>query len=329
MLQILFENCFNSFFMMLLCPFILFVFCAPWFIRFSKIHWNPKAREDTPESHRAKDYTPTMGGLLIVGVALFMVFLIRSWSVSTISLACILIGFCGIGGWDDWNKIRYKKGISERNKFMGQVIVAMLAITLWWWYAQPSTVLYFPCFSGINIDLGPGLFILWAVWVIVCTVNAVNFTDGLDGLAALTLIPNFAVFGTIALWNGQVDVAFVAYALISSLLGFLWFNGYPAEIFMGDSGSLALGATLATIALMTKYELLIPLAGGIFVIEGISVAAQILYFKMTKKRLLKMAPLHHHLELHGWPETKITIRFFIATLLLCIITLFVFTCSIK
>lgn len=312
--------------------FILFVFIAPWFIRFSKQHWAPQAREDTPVTHRIKDYTPTMGGILMMGSVIVVLLFLGIWTVATISIALIVIGFCAVGAWDDWNKIRHKKGISERKKFIGQMIVATVVITLWWWFECPSTLLYVPLFKGFSFDLSYGLdvpvfFILWCVWVIACTVNAVNFTDGLDGLATLSLLPNFMLFGFIAFWTGQPDVALVAVVITGVLLGFLWFNCYPACMFMGDSGSLALGAALATIALMTKYELLIPLAGGIFVIEGVSVAAQILYYKATKERLLKMAPLHHHLELNGWPETKITVRFFIVTVLFCFLAFGIFFSS--
>ena len=304
--------------------FILFVLFAPFFIRFSKKHWAPQAREDTPATHRAKDYTPTMGGVLMMGTTMLVLLFLGVATVALFSLMLIMFGFCAIGAWDDWNKIQYKKGISEWRKFIGQVIVASIGIKLWWYFANPSTMLYFPIFTGLSFNLGPILFIFWCVWVIACTVNAVNFTDGLDGLATLTLLPNFVLFGLIALWLGQTDVALVAFTVIGSLLGFLWFNCYPAQIFMGDAGSLALGATLASIALMTKYELLIPLAGGMFVLEGVSVAVQKLYFKATRKRIFKMAPFHHHLELSGWPETKITMRFFIVTLFLCVLALGIF-----
>ena len=290
-------------------------------------HLRAAVREDTPDTHRVKHNTPTMGGLLIVAVALALWAVSGFWTVSAAVLAFILLGFCAIGAWDDWTKIKYKKGISERKKFVGQVIVATLGMTSWWWLSNPSTVIQVPLFSFLSFDAGPFFFIFWAVWVIVCTVNAVNFTDGLDGLAALTLGANFVVFGILAYVTGHADIAFMLTLVTGSLLGFLWFNCYPAQIFMGDAGSLALGAVLATSALMIKQEFLIPIAGAVFVLEGVSVAAQIVYYKATKRRLFKMAPLHHHLELSGWPETKITLRFFILTLLSCAMALCIFACG--
>ena len=300
-----------------LCSFLLMLVVGQKFIAYAQQHLRAAAREDTPETHRVKDFTPTMGGCCIVGVVLVAMLLCGAWTSYTTVLALVLLSFCLIGAWDDLTKIRYRKGISERKKFIAQVIAAALLMTLWLWWAEPSTMLEVPLFTWWSFDLGPILYVIWAVWVIACTVNAVNFTDGLDGLATLTLGANFVLFMVIALLSGFTSIAIFTCALGGALLGFLWYNAYPAQLFMGDAGSLALGATLACIALMTKTELLIPLAGGIFFIEGVSVAAQILYFKATGRRLFRMAPIHHHFELMGCPETKITMRFFIVTLVLC------------
>jgi phospho-N-acetylmuramoyl-pentapeptide-transferase len=310
-----------------LIAFGLMLVAGRWFMAFAQVHLRAVAREDTPEAHRAKDFTPTMGGACIVAVMLAVMLLGGFWTPHIVVLAGIALSFCIIGAWDDWKKISERRGISERKKFTAQVVCATALMTLWYLWAQPSTMIVIPYWLSLSFDVGPVLFIAWAVWVIACTVNAVNFTDGLDGLATLLLLATFTTFGVLALWLGYYDVLIFIAAIVGALLGFLWFNAYPAQMFMGDAGSLALGALLATVALMTKTELFIPLAGGMFVLEGVSVALQILYFKVTGERLLKMAPIHHHFEILGCPETKITLRFFIVTLLLCGATLAVFLAS--
>ncbi len=331
MIQFLLENYVNSAY-----PFLTGAACAAFisfvamlvagrlFILYARKHMRAGAREDTPETHRAKDFTPTMGGVCIVAVVVATMFLCGVWTEDATILVLGLVSFCCIGMWDDLAKIRYRKGISERKKFIAQVAAATCVVLLWFWWVEPSTYIEIPCFSAWSFDVGPLLYLLWAVWVIACTVNAVNFTDGLDGLATLTLGANFALFALIAVLVWLESVGLFICAVGGALLGFLWYNAYPAELFMGDAGSLSLGAVLALVALMTKTELLIPLAGGIFFVEGISVAAQILCFKATGRRLLKMSPIHHHFELMGYPETKITMRFFIVTLLLCSIAFFLF-----
>lgn len=310
-----------------LISFSLMLVAGRWFMAFAQVHLRAVAREDTPEAHRAKDFTPTMGGVCVVAVILAGMALGGVATARIVVLAGIALSFCIIGAWDDWKKISVRRGISESKKFTAQIVCATALMTLWYVWANPSTVIVVPYWLALSFDVGPVLFIAWAVWVIACTVNAVNFTDGLDGLATLLLLATFTTFGVLALWLGTYDVLIFIAAIIGALLGFLWFNAYPAQMFMGDAGSLSLGALLATVALMTKTELFIPLAGGMFVLEGVSVALQIMYFKVTGKRLFKMAPIHHHFEILGCPETKITLRFFIVTLLLCGATLAVFLMS--
>lgn len=307
--------------------FIATVWAGKSFIAFAQTHLRAVAREDTPEAHRLKDFTPTMGGVCIVGVVLSILAgmaLVGFWAPQMIILALIALSFCAIGAWDDWSKISLHRGISERKKFTAQIICAALIMTLWYVWVHPPTMIIIPYWLPLSFDPGPVLFIAWAVWVIACTVNAVNFTDGLDGLATLLLLANFTTFGVLALWLGFYDVVMVVAIILGTLWGFLWYNAYPAQIFMGDAGSLSLGALLATVALMTKTELFIPLAGGMFVLEGISVVVQILYFKATGERFFKKAPIHHHFEMMGCPETKITVRFFIVTVMLCGATLALF-----
>jgi phospho-N-acetylmuramoyl-pentapeptide-transferase len=319
----------------LLTVLFLSLFFGDRFIAASKKLFRAKAREHTPENHRAKDDMPTMGGLFIIGVVTLTALLWCNLTTPEIwlLLGC-LIGFGAIGFWDDWSKIRYKKGISEKHKFRAQVGLAIILTLAWLLICAPSTELYFPFFKDIHPHLG-FIFILWALFVIVGTSNAVNLTDGLDGLAIGSLISNFATFSIIAYLAGHAkfahylhipfthtsEVAILGVILVGASLGFLWFNAYPAQIFMGDVGSLALGASLGFMALMTKQEILLAIAGGLFVAETVSVILQVTSYRYFKRRIFKMAPLHHHFELLGWPESKITIRFAIISCILCLTAL--------
>lgn len=293
-----------------------------------------KAREWTPEAHRAKDNMPTMGGLFILATVFVSCLL---WCNLTsayvwIALFC-LSGFGAIGFWDDWSKIRYRKGISAKLKSRLQILVAFIVAVLLY-YSGISTAVSIPLFTSYSPVLGI-LFIPWVMFIVVALSNAVNLTDGLDGLAIGSLIINYCTFAIIAYLAGHAtlatylhmplaassEVTVIAASLVGASIGFLWYNAYPAQIFMGDVGSLALGSVLALIGIMAKQELLLPLAGGLFVIEVLSVILQVASFKYTGKRLFKMAPIHHHYELLGWPEAKIVTRFSIITLILCILAL--------
>ena len=232
-------------------------------------------------------------------------------------LALSLVLFGAIGLWDDISKVRFKKGISARLKFRLQLGCAFLLVVSWIYFQNPFWVIYVPIFKGLLIPLGI-LFIPWLIFVIVGTSNAVNLTDGLDGLAIGALITNFVFFGGVAYVAGHIDFAhylhipymgcseavIVAAILTGACLGFYWFNAYPAEIFMGDVGSLSLGATLAMLAIMTRQEMLLPIVGGLFVAEAMSVILQIASIKLFGKRILKMAPFHHHFEMIGSKKQK-------------------------
>jgi phospho-N-acetylmuramoyl-pentapeptide-transferase len=314
----------------LFCSFLF----GRFFLEFSQKFFRSKAREWTPETHKSKDNMPTMGGLLILSVVLFNSFL---WCNLTkpsvwIFLFC-LIGFGALGFWDDWCKIRRHKGISARSKFWLQVSIASLTV-IFLMVSGLSTTVSFPFFKWFNPNLG-WLFIPWAVFIIVGCSNAVNLTDGLDGLAITSLIPNFATFSLICYLAGNfkvahylhipfahsAEIAIIGATLVGASIGFLWYNTYPAQIFMGDIGSLALGSGLALMALISKQELLLPLSGGLFVVEALSVILQVLSYKFLGKRMFKMAPIHHHFELMGWQESKITVRFGIISLILCLCAL--------
>jgi len=319
----------------LLTALFLSFMLGTWFINAARRVFRSKSREYTPETHRAKDDMPTMGGLFILGIVVLSTITWANWAKpeTGVFLLC-LVGFGAIGFWDDWSKIMYRKGIAEKIKFRAQLCVAFIVSCAWYFLCHPVTVICLPFVKQYAPDLG--IFIIpWAMFLLVATSNAVNLTDGLDGLAIGSLITNFLTFSLLAYIAGHIEFAnylhipfagtaeltVVGAALVGASLGFLWYNTYPAQIFMGDVGSLALGSGLALMALMTRQELLLAITGGLFMIETLSVIIQVFSYKRWKKRIFKMAPLHHHFELLGWQESKITMRFGIITLILCLIAL--------
>ena len=318
-----------------LTSILIFFLTGNWFIETSRRWFKSRAREYTPDTHLAKEGIPTMGGILMVGITVVTAFLWCDISHPAVWIfLLVLVGFGTIGFWDDWSKIVARRGINERTKFFAQVFVAALVMTLWLYMCSPSTTMCVPFFKNIQPDMAMG-YVFWGIFLLVGTSNAVNLTDGLDGLAIGSLLPNFSLFSFLLYISGHAliahylhipfsdmsEITIIGAALVGVSLGFLWYNAYPAQIFMGDVGSLALGGGLAMMALMSKQELLLCCTGGIFVIETVSVIAQVLSFKLRKKRLFRMAPVHHHFELVGWPESKITVRFTIITIMLCILSL--------
>lgn len=305
------------------------------FIATAQKLFRSKSRQYAPESHHAKDNMPTMGGLFIIFIITVTTLL---WCNLTnpdvwVFLFC-LISFGAIGWWDDWSKIQTGKGIKEAYKFRAQLLCSFITAIAWFWLSHPSTELSVPFFKSLHPDLG--YFIIpWAMFIIIGSSNAVNLTDGLDGLAIGSLIPTFATFSLISYlaghmkfaqylhipFAGTAEISIIGVILVGASLGFLWFNAYPALIFMGDVGSLALGAGLGLMALMCKQELLLAIAGGLFVIETLSVIIQVFSFRYFKRRIFKMAPIHHHFELLGWPEARITVRFAIVSFILCLLAL--------
>ncbi|HBS47658.1 TPA: phospho-N-acetylmuramoyl-pentapeptide-transferase [Candidatus Dependentiae bacterium] len=319
----------------LLSSLILFFILGNWFIKASQRNFRSNVREYTPQEHQKKNSTPTMGGLLVLLITTINILFWNNLSKLSvwIFLLCLL-SFGLIGFVDDWAKINSKKGISAKSKFQLQILFAVLFVSIWYFFSTPNTQFCLPFFKNAMFSLG--LFIIpWAVFTIVSTSNAVNLTDGLDGLATGPLITNFAAFSIICYLAGHKQFANYLYipfadsselsiigaSLIGSLIGFLWYNTYPAQIFMGDVGSLSLGAALAFMAIVVRQEFLLLVAGGIFVIETLSVIIQVASFKWRGKRVFKMAPIHHHFELIGWSEPKITIRFWIISLILSILAL--------
>jgi phospho-N-acetylmuramoyl-pentapeptide-transferase len=309
------------------------------FIKFMKAkQFGQVIRDDGPESHFKKAGTPTMGGVFILGsVALSM--LICGNFLSGPLLLCLLVTFSYflLGLYDDYMKVLKKdtKGVSARGKLAWQFLTAGVASYLMVHYNMIDTQLYAPFVKGSIIDLG-WVYIPFASFVIVGSSNAVNLTDGLDGLAIGPIVTSAATFAVLSYAAGHAEIASYLYipyiegigeltvlsmAIIGAGVGFLWYNSYPAQIFMGDVGSLSLGGTLGTISVLSKNELLFVLIGGIFVIEAVSVILQVASFKLRKKRIFKMAPIHHHFELLGWPEPKVIVRFWIVSILLALISI--------
>jgi phospho-N-acetylmuramoyl-pentapeptide-transferase len=304
-------------------------------------------RDDGPQTHKKKAGTPTMGGLIILVSVIIPVLLwgnIKSIYIILVLFGTIFLG--GVGFLDDYLKVVKKlpTGLIARYKLMGQVFVGLIvgcAIYYLPEFAQFNTQTTLPFFKNLNWDFSY-LYIPWVVFIITAISNAVNLTDGLDGLAIGTIIIVMLAVGIISYVTGNIIYAdylnimylpgsgelmvFIA-AIIGAGLGFLWFNFYPAQVFMGDTGSLALGGAFGVIMILIKKDLLIPILGGIFFIETLSVIIQRLYFKYTKKkygegrRVFKMAPIHHHFEQLNWAEPKIVIRFYIITIILTIISL--------
>lgn len=288
-------------------------------------HWRigKVIRVDGPDRHFTKFGTPTMGGFLfLVPVTLMMLLLYatRIWGFSLLGRSVLLPlgvmwGYALLGAVDDWEGIQGRpgEGLRARTKFLWQWGLALLAAVGLQQVLQVPQ-LYLP---GLDVPLNLGwLYPPVAMFIIVATSNAVNLTDGLDGLAGLVTATAFAAYGGIALLQGQVFLARFCFVLVGALFGFLWFNVHPAQLFMGDTGSLALGATLGVVALMTGEWLLLPLIAVIPLSETLSVMLQVAYFKRTGgKRLFKMAPLHHHFELSGWSETQVVQRFWLLSLL--------------
>lgn len=292
---------------------LICIFLSPKFIEFlRRREFGQHIREDGPQGHLAKAGTPTMGGVLIF-LAVSVSFLIltdfewRAMGVFGAAIACALLGFA-----DDYTKLvkRRSLGLRARTK-----LLVTIAISIGLWYvaheeAHLPSVLWLR-FVDYHVDIGP-LYPVVIYLVLAGTTSAVNLTDGLDGLAAgCAAIVLLAYIGITFLTEGGSELAMLAGCLVGACIGFLWFNAFPATIFMGDTGSLGLGGAIAGLAVMTKTEVLLILLGGIFVIEALSVVIQVISFQTTRKRVFLMAPIHHHFELKGWSETKIILRFWI------------------
>lgn len=318
---------------------VLSFIIGPWLIRkLTELQIGQQIRKLGPESHFKKEGTPTMGGTLILFAIVLPTLLwadltnIYVWIVLLVTVGYGVIGFV-----DDYKKVKLKNsdGLTPRTKMFWQLLVALVAGLSLYLYPPFETTLSVPFFKGINPELGI-FYILFAIIVIVGASNAVNLTDGLDGLAIGPMIiasgtylifayaaGNAKVAGYLQISSiaGAGELAVLCGSMIGAGLGFLWFNSYPAQVFMGDVGSLSLGGALGTIAVITKQEIVLVIVGGIFVMEALSVIFQVTSFRLYGKRIFRMAPIHHHFELKGWPEPKIIVRFWIISIILALVAL--------
>ncbi|RJS62107.1 phospho-N-acetylmuramoyl-pentapeptide-transferase [Bacillus sp. PK3_68] len=314
-------------FLTMFMAFFVTVIIAPMFIPFlRRLKFGQSIREEGPESHQKKSGTPTMGGIVfllaIIVTVLFMSQVYASIGAETILLLLVTIGFGLLGFLDDFIKVVMKRnlGLTSKQKLAGQIVISVLFYII---YTKNnlSTELSIPL-TDISFDAG----ILYAVFVIFWLVgfsNAVNLTDGLDGLVSGTAAIAFGAFAVLA-WNqGLNETAIFSFAVVGAVLGFLVFNANPAKVFMGDTGSLALGGAIAAISILTKSEFLLLVIGAVFVAETLSVIIQVISFKTTGKRVFRMSPLHHHFELGGWSEWRVVVTFWTVGVLCAMIGIYI------
>ena len=323
--------------------FILCLVLGPWVIRMltqmqALAHTEREYAQAIHAFYAHKKKVPTMGGILIVASLVLSMFFWGNWTVPSVWISVIILLWFGMVGFlDDWIKLRSKssRGLSSFTKFSGQLI-AGIALGLWL-YLKPDfdKMVYLPFLKNVAIYLG-AVFIPFVVMVLVGTSNALNLTDGLDGLAIGCLLFVAGAFGIFCYVAGRVDysaylqmnyipgaaeLAVFCAALAGASAGFLWYNSYPAEVMMGDTGSLSLGGALGAVAILTKKELVLLIVGGVFVWEALSVILQVASFRLFKRRIFLMSPFHHHLQLKGWAESKVTIRLWIISFILALVGL--------
>ena len=328
---------FRSVIAFLLAAFVSIVWGKYFIDYMRRKQFGQVVRDDGPQSHLKKAGTPTMGGVVIIGSILFAIAICGNFfSAPLLITLAVMMSFFGLGLLDDYLKVLKKNsdGVSAKGKLLWQFGTAVLATYAMLHFDVINTKVYLPFFKEAVIDIGWG-YLIFAPFVIVGSSNAVNLTDGLDGLAIGPIVTSAASLGILTYVAGHVEIAnylFIPYAegsgeltvmalaVIGAGVGFLWYNSYPAQIFMGDVGSLSLGGLLGTIAVISKNEFLFVLIGGIFVIEALSVILQVGSFKLRGKRIFKMAPIHHHFELKGWKEPKVIVRFWIISIFLALLS---------
>ena len=320
---------------------IVLIIGGPFIKFFSNQKILDPIRNDGPEDHIIKKIgTPTMGGVIIlIGLLISVLFWGNLSNKNVLFCIYIAISFGLLGALDDYKKIKYNNssGISSKLKIFAQIFLAIIGVSIFVYFSdyKDLTNLYFPFFKNLIINLG-WFFIPFSVIVIVGSSNAVNLTDGLDGLATVPVILVAGCFAFISYVTGNVvfseylqipyiegtgEISVFCGAVIGSCLGFLWFNAPPAKIFMGDTGSLSLGGSLGAVGIITKHEIVLAITGGLFVLEAVSVMVQVISYKLTGKRIFRMAPIHHHFEKKGWPESTVVIRFWIISIILAMIGL--------
>ncbi len=320
---------------------VVFIVGSPLIKYFSSKQIHDPIREDGPSEHIIKKIgTPTMGGLMIL-LGVFSGVLLWGDLTNPYNWFLIYIAatFGLLGAYDDYKKIKKNNsnGVSSKFKILIQILLASIGIFILYFFSDSNELknLYFPFFKNLVVNLG-WFFVPFYLFVIVGSSNAVNLTDGLDGLATVPIILVAACFAFISYVTGNIvfseylqityikgvgEASIFCGSIIGACLGFLWFNAPPAKIFMGDTGSLALGGSLGAVGIITKHEIVLAITGGLFVLEAVSVIAQVISFKLTGKRIFKMAPIHHHFEKKGWPESTVVVRFWIISIILAMIGL--------
>lgn len=315
-------------FFTIIMGFLVSVLLSPIFIPFlRRLKFGQSIREEGPKSHQKKSGTPTMGGVMILfSIIITTLVMIAKYAdhtpVTAFLLLFVTFGFGLLGFLDDFIKVVLKRnlGLTSRQKLLGQIIISVIFYLIYKHTGQ-STEIKFP-FGDFSIDLGWGYVLLIIFWLVGFS-NAVNLTDGLDGLVSGTAAIAFGAFAVLA-WNqNQFEIAVFSVAVVGAVLGFLVFNAHPAKVFMGDTGSLALGGAIAAIAILTKLEILLIIIGGVFVIETLSVILQVASFKTTGKRIFRMSPLHHHYELVGWSEWRVVVTFWSVGLIFAILGIYI------
>ncbi len=321
--------------------FTAFLVCwalGPYFIQhLRRRHFGQSIRDDGPQSHKKKQGTPTMGGgLILLGVAVPTVLWIDIQSALVWGVLIVMFGFGLIGYWDDSLKVskRNPKGVSGKVRLLGEFSIAAGVLAYLIYFGHIPTAVTVPFFKDVHWDIG-WWYVAFGSLVVVGCANAVNLTDGLDGLAIVPVMISAATLMLFAYLAGHariseyLDIPYIqgagelcplAGAVIAAGMGFLWYNSYPAQVFMGDVGSLSLGGFLGIVAVISQNELLLVVLGGVFVVEALSVISQVISFKLTGRRIFKMAPIHHHYELLGLDETKIIVRFWIISILLAVLS---------
>ena len=315
-------------FFTIIMGFLISVLLSPIFIPFlRRLKFGQSIREEGPKSHQKKSGTPTMGGVMILfSIIITTLVMIAKYAdhtpVTVFLLLFVTFGFGLLGFLDDFIKVVLKRnlGLTSRQKLLGQIIISVIFYLIYKHTGQ-STEIKFP-FGDFSIDLGWGYVFLIIFWLVGFS-NAVNLTDGLDGLVSGTAAIAFGAFAVLA-WNqNQFEIAVFSVAVVGAVLGFLVFNAHPAKVFMGDTGSLALGGAIAAIAILTKLEIVLIIIGGVFVIETLSVILQVASFKTTGKRIFRMSPLHHHYELVGWSEWRVVVTFWSVGLIFAILGIYI------
>lgn len=307
--------------------FLISVLISPIFIPFlRRLKFGQSIRDEGPKSHQKKSGTPTMGGIMII-LSVIVTTIVMSYkfaepSVEMYLLLFVMFGYGLLGFLDDFIKVVMKRnlGLTSKQKLIGQIIIAVIFYIVFKQYGFSSEI-RIPG-TELSFDLG-WAYVILIIFMLVGGSNAVNLTDGLDGLLSGTAAIAFGAFAVLA-WNqSQYDVAVFSVAVAGAVLGFLVFNAHPAKVFMGDTGSLALGGAIVTVAILTKLEILLVLIGGVFVIETLSVIIQVISFKTTGKRVFKMSPLHHHYELTGWSEWRVVVTFWSVGLVFAILGIYI------